>query len=264
MLAGAVAVYNEYGSVVLVIALTLAALWIGRPRAAAVLAASGTVLLALVPWIPQIVRGEQAVGHTKFNPLDATPSMTALRDLVGALGFGENGGTTSVTGRWLILVVMTGLAVAGAALVRRGWEQRPRAARDTARLLAATVVLTVIGYALAALVGVDIFTQRYLTAIVAPVAVLAAWVLTCVPGRFTVPVIAGLLAAVGIGNAIRRAGTEFEPSLAPVGVQARALHPRTVLTNTPTVLYYLRDLHPVLTARTTSGPAGPRRARARA
>ena len=139
MCAGAVAVYSEYGSVVFVIALALAALWVGRPRRGAVLAASGTVLLTLVPWIPQIVRGEQAVGHTKFNPLDATPSLTALRDLVGALAFGENGGTASAAGRWLILVVLIGLAAAGAALVRRGWAQRPRAARDTARLLAATV-----------------------------------------------------------------------------------------------------------------------------
>ena len=68
------------------------------------------------------------------------------------------------------------------------------------------------------------------------------------------PVIAGLLGAVGIGNAIRRAGTEFEPSLAPVGAQARALHPRTVLTNTPTVLYYLRDLHPVFDRPYNIGP----------
>ena len=93
---------------------------------------------------------ERAVGHTKFNPLDATPSLTAVRDLVGALAFGENGGTASAAGRWLILVVVIALAAAGAALVRRGWMQRPQAARDTVRLLAGTVVLTVIGYALAA------------------------------------------------------------------------------------------------------------------
>lgn len=66
--------------------------------------------------------------------------------------------------------------------------------------------------------------------------------------------IAALLTAVGVGNAIRRAGTEFEPSLTPVGAQARALRPRTVLTNTPTVLYYLRDLHPVFDRPYNIGP----------
>ena len=38
------------------------------------------------------------------------------------------------------------------------------------------------------------------------------------------------------------------------GVQARALHPRTVLTNTPTVLYYLRDLHPAFDRPYNIGP----------
>lgn len=254
VLAGVVAVYSEYGSVVFVIALAIAAAWAGRPRRGAVLAASGVVLLTLVPWIPQIVRGEDAVGRTKFNPMDATPSLRALRDLVDALAFGENGGTASATGRWLILVAFLILAVVAAALLHRGWDRRPRPTRDTACLLIATVLLTVIGYALAALVGVDIFTQRYLTAIVAPVAALAAWGLTCTPGRWTVPVVALLLTALGIGNAVRRAGTEFEPSLASVAARARALHPRTVLTNTPTVLYYLRDLHPVFDRPYNIGP----------
>ncbi|HET9104872.1 MAG TPA: glycosyltransferase family 39 protein [Solirubrobacteraceae bacterium] len=254
VLAGAVAVYTEYGSVVFVVAAALAALWIGRPRRGAVVVATAAVLLALVPWIPEIVRGEQAVGHTKFNPLDASPSLTALRDLVGALAFGENGGTASAAGRWLILIAVLALAAAGLAVVRRGWDQRPPAAQDTARLLAGTVLLTLIGYALAAVVGVDIFTQRYLTAIVAPVAALAAWALTCVAGRRTLAVAAILLAAVGIANAVRRAGTEFEPSVAALGPQVRALHPRTVLTNTPTVLYYLRDLHPIFDRPYNIGP----------
>lgn len=156
VLAGIVAVYSEYGSVVFVIALALVAAWVGRPRRGAVLAACGVVLLALVPWIPQIIRGENAVGHTKFNPLDATPSLRALRDLAAALAFGENGGTASSAGRWLILLAFLALTGVAATMLRRGWHQTPLATRDTARVLTATVLLTVIGYALAALVGVNI------------------------------------------------------------------------------------------------------------
>ena len=94
------------------------------------LAASASFLVTLVPWIRRSSR-RAAVGHSKFNPLDATPSLTAVRDLVGALAFGENGGTASAAGRWLILLVSSARRRRD-ALLRRGWMQRP-AVRNTVR-----------------------------------------------------------------------------------------------------------------------------------
>jgi hypothetical protein len=119
-----------------------------------------------------------------------------------------------------------------------------------------TLALSLIGYALLAPFGIQIFNQRYMTVFVALVAILAACSLVGAGGRRR-PLIAAAftaLAALGVGNAVRRAGGQFQPDLAPVRAAAVALHPAMVLTNTPTVLYYLRSLHPILDRPSNLGP----------
>jgi uncharacterized membrane protein len=247
-------VWTEYGSVIAMIALIASALWMGVPRRRTTLAVGGLAVLTLAAWIPEIVRGQHQVGVTKFDPVAATPSLTALRDVFVTLTFGENGGTSSPAGRWLVFAVMVGLCGAGYAILRRGWSQRDPRFRRAVRLLAVTALLTLIGYALAAPLGVHVFTQRYLTFLVPLAAGLAGAVLVSVQWRWAVPGAAVLLAALGVGNLVRRLGAQYEPDLTPISQIAERDHARTVLTNTPVVLYYLVSLRPIFDRPYNLGP----------
>jgi 4-amino-4-deoxy-L-arabinose transferase-like glycosyltransferase len=249
-----VAVWAEYASVIFVVALLLGALWIGVPRRRPTLIAVGLGLLTLAAWIPEIVRGQNQVGLTKLGPLGASPSLQALRDMFVTLTFGEHGGTMNGAGRWLLFGGLLAVCGAGAWLLAHGWAAHDERWRQTIRLLAATALMTVIGYALAAIVGVDVFTQRYITIEVPVVAALGAAAVAEIPWRWAVPVAVGCLFALGVGDFVKRLGGEYEPSLAPVRQAAISLHARTVLTNTPVVIYYLHSFHPDFDRQSNLGP----------
>ncbi len=252
--AGTVAVYTEYRSAIVIGAMVLAALWIGRPKRRLLVMTGSLSVLTLLAWVPQIIRGQDQVGVTKFDPHAATPSLTGLRDLFVTLPLGEHGGTSSSPGRWALFVVMIALCAIAGVLLHRSWGTLTPRARDTIRLLTATAVLTLVGYALAALVGIDIFTQRYLTILVPFAAGLGAAAITSIPRRWVLPVAVGLLVALGLGNFARRLGGQWAPDLAPVLAAARSMRPRTVLTNTPVVVYYLHAFRPVFDRPSNLGP----------
>jgi hypothetical protein len=266
-LAGVVAIYTEYSSAICLVALVLAALWIGRPSRRATLVTAGLALLAIAPWIPEIVHGQNQVGVTKFEPMNALPSFTGLREIVVSLVFGAGGGTTAPALRWLEFAVLAAGAVAVALVLRRGWARRGEPERRTIRLLGGGAVLTLVGYALAGVFDLNVFTPRYLTILVplaaAPAAAAVAGVerpsgprVASHPAarRGALALAALLLVAVGVVEVARRYDGEWQPDLAPVRAAATEMHPRSVLTNTPLVLYYLRPLRPALDRPYNLGP----------
>src|SRR5205085_2133486 len=193
------------------------------------------------PWIPQIVRAEHQVGITKLHPMFATPSLRGLRDAVVILAFGENGGTASSAGRWLELAAIVAVAVMAALVLRGGRFAADPRRRRAIVLIAATTALTLIGHALAPLVGVDVFTQRYMTILIPLAAALGAAAILATGSRTLFAGACVLLLAGGVVEAVRRYHGEYEPDITPVRQAAAADHPRTVLTNTPIVLFYLRS-----------------------
>lgn len=254
VLAGVVALYTEYAAAIFLVALAVAAILVRWPARARVAAACGLVLASMLPWIPEIVRGQNQIGITKISPPAAAPSLTGLRDLVVTLAFGENGGTTSSAGRWLLLLALGLLGLAAAVILRRGAARLGRAAPRVNGLIALAGVLTLAGHAIAAIAGIDVFSQRYTTILVPLAAVLGAAAVS-LGGRTRLPVLcAVLLSALGVVEIARRGGAQYEPPIAPVRAAALALHPRTVLTNTPIVQFYLRDLHPILDRPANYGP----------
>lgn len=252
--AGVVAVYTEYSSAICLVALVLASAWIGRPGRRATLLAGALALAAIGPWIPQIVRGQDQVGVTKFAPMNALPSLIGLRDTMLSLAFGENAGAGGSALRWLEFAVLLGAGVLIALMLRAGWSRRAEPERRTIRLLATASLLTLVGYALAAAVGLDVFAPRYLTILVALLAALAAAALVRIDRRGLLALATVLLIGVGLGEVARRYDGEWQPDLGPVRAAALSLRPRTVLTNTPLVLYYLRSLRPALDRPYNLGP----------
>jgi hypothetical protein len=253
VLAAIVAVYTEYTAAITLGAMIATAMWVGRPGRRATLAAGAAALVAILPWIPQIVRGQDQVGVTKFAPMNATASLTGLRDVAVSLVAGENGGTSSAAGRWLALLVLVAAGVVLGVVLSRRLRRGRRTERDTIALLVGTAALSLVGCGVASIVGIHVFSQRYLTILVPLLAGPAAYALLAAGPRLAVGA-AVILAGLGVVEVAKRFGAQFQTDLAPVARAAAAAHPRTVLTNTPLVLYYLRSLEPVMDRPYNIGP----------
>jgi hypothetical protein len=254
LLAGVIAMYTEYDSAIVLVALTATALWLGAPTRARMAVLGPLPVLAIAPWIPQIVRGQDAVGKTKLATPFSGPSPGTLRELTVSLAFGANGGTASVAGQWLEFAVIVLLIGAAAVVLRRTATARGRRWRYAVLLLGGTAALTLIGHAIAPAVGIQLFTARYLTILIPLAVALAAAALVASGRRW--PVLAASLVFVGAGavDLGLRYHHQWEPDLRPVRLAALSLHPHTVLTDNPDVVYYLGSLRPQLDRPFNLGP----------
>lgn len=255
--AGVIACYTEYASAIVVVAMVIAALVSGRPRRRPLVIATGVVFACVLPWLPEIVRAQNQVGITKIAPPYAEPTLGHLRDLVLGLTFGENDGVSSHAGRWLLFVIIIGALATLAVALRRRESQLQRLGSDAPaliRLFSLTAVLSLVGAGLAGLFGINVFTQRYLTVLLPIVVPCALAGLAVLAGWRAMPIVCGLLAILGVANAARRFGAEYEPSFAPVRAAVAAVHPATVLTDTPLVLYSLPEFHPAFDRPSNLGP----------
>lgn len=254
LLASITAIYTEYSAAIFVVAVAAAVVWVGRPPRVRMLLMAAVALAAMIPWIPQIVRGQDQVGITKIAPPFATPSLNGLRDSMLKLALGENGGTSSSLGRWFEFAVIVLLAGAAAFVLHRGWDRWDPRGRRAIVLTALTIALTLAGHALAATIGIDVFTQRYMTILVPLAAALAGAAVVTANHQALLVAASVLLVALGLAGVVRRYHAQYEPDFTPVRNAALAIRPRTVLTNTPLVLYYLRSLRPIFDRPSNFGP----------
>jgi hypothetical protein len=241
---GAIAVYTEYDSLIFLGALAAGALAIGRPSRIRMVIAGMFFLVALAPWVPQMVRAQHQVGITKLDPQFGATSLLALRNSSVILALGEHGGSSDAVVRWLEFGTLGAIAAATGIVLARDWPKRPPVARQAILLIAIATVLTLAGHAAAGLLGAEIFTQRYMTILIPLGALLVSSALVSFERSGLVAATLVVLALTGIAGVIRRSGAEYEPSFAPIRALALAEHPRTILTNTPLTLFYLRMLHP--------------------
>ncbi len=244
LLAGLIAIYTEYDSAIFLAALIASALWLGAPDRRRMAIFGPLPIIAIAPWIPQLVHAQHYVNLTKLSPIFPGPSPSSLRDAVDTLAFGEYGGTTHAAGRWLIFAALAAGIVAMAVILRRRFPGRGTPAGSTILLIASVAVLTLVGHAVAAWVGIDVFDQRYLTILIPLGAALGAAAVMAAGSRIAIAVAVTLLGALGVVDFAKRYHHQWQPDLSPVRAQALAMHPATVLTNTPVVDYYLQKLHP--------------------
>lgn len=254
LLAGVIAIYTEYDSAIFLVALTATALLLGAPARRRMAVLGLVPLLAIIPWIPQIVRGENAVGKTKLATPFSGPSPGVLRELTVSLAFGANGGTSSALGQWLEFGVIVALGAVAVIVLRRTAAARGRRWRFAILLIAGTAGLTLVGHAIAPAVGIQLFTARYLTIIIPLTLALIAAAVVSSGRRWPVIAASLVLVVAGALDLGLRYHHQWEPDLRPVRLAAIAMHPRTVLTDNPDVVYYLRALHPQLDRPFNLGP----------
>jgi len=250
--ASVLALYSEYLAVIFVVALTLSALAWGRRRRLTTAALGLLPLAALLPWLGQFERGQDALHHTKISPTFPGPSPSSLRDVAVRLVLGEHGAGATPGVRWLEFIAL--LAVLGWVVValRRGAGSQPATATAAATatatataalpVIATTGALVLAGHALAPLFGFEIFNERYLTVLIPIGAALLSAAVARANARWLWRGAAVLVAAAGVAVFVQRYGREYQPNLAPVRTAVAALHPRAVLTNSAVVAYYLRRL----------------------
>ena len=254
-----VALYAQYDSAFFLAAL-LTALLVSRARPAREVVLRGALpFLALVPWIPELLRGLEAIDETKASPVYAGLSPTSLRDVITALAFGEHGSASSTPLRWaqalaLLILLATATRPWGQSPPGpwgRRWGQSPngRIAGRTGRgagvrgqslVLVVVATGTLVLHAVAAAVGPDVFHQRYLTELVPVAAGIAALGVARVPRL--VPVAGVALAVLGAAVFVQRHGRELEPDAAALAPVVESAGERVVLTNSAVVAYYLRDV----------------------
>ncbi|MHB8695647.1 MAG: hypothetical protein ACYDHH_30875, partial [Solirubrobacteraceae bacterium] len=250
--AAVVAVYSEYDASATLIPLALAVAYLvpGRKRVRAPLLAL-VPLLAHAPWAHQLSRSLNLVHVTKAGGFYLNVAPGTVRDQLVPLVYGQTGQHLSALGRTAALLAAVGVVAAGlrlmatgsAAAVVAGARARGRA---TTVLVAACLVGTLLLHMLAPAVGIGIFNQRYLTAVIPLACVPFAYLLTRIPWRRATPAAAIALAAFGCGLAIKRLHNDTEPDPALIRAAVAKYHPGTILTNSAVIDYYLRDLHPLL------------------
>lgn len=218
--AGAVVgVWSEYDAVLFLVALAFAI----RPTKAELVRALAP-LLTLVLWLPEALRGLDAVDVTKVSPIYPGPSPASLRDVVVRLAFGEHATADAVGLRWLQFVAITAVLVV--------------AFRAAPRVLWVTALGTLGLHAVVALVGPDVFAPRYLTELIPlGAAALGIW-LAGVPVRAAVPVAAAAMAMLAVAVFVKRTGRELEPDIAALRPAVAAAQ-RPVVTNSAVIAYYL-------------------------
>ncbi|MDQ6779256.1 MAG: glycosyltransferase family 39 protein [Actinomycetota bacterium] len=257
--AGVVAVYAEYDAIVLLVALTIAAVaWGGRSRLRT--GVLGLLPLAsLLPWAGQFERAQDALNHTKVSPTFPGPSLSSLRDVTDRLVLGEHGAGAGAVLRWLEFVALVAVLAAVLLILRRARAADPSSERTRAVLwIATTGALIAVGHALAPLFGTEIFNERYLTVLLPLGAALIAAAVAEVNARWLWRAAVAVVAIVGVAVLVQRFGREYEPDLAPVRTAVVALDPRTVLTNSAVVAYYLRRLPVVVDRPFGLGPGRER------
>jgi Dolichyl-phosphate-mannose-protein mannosyltransferase len=257
--AAVVALYAEYDAIIFLVALTMAAVAWGRRSRLRTGALGLLALAALLPWTNQFERAQNALNRTKVSPTFPGPSLGSLRDVTDRLVLGEHGAGAGAVVRWLEFAALLAVLAAVIVILRRAVTAEPSSPRARAVLVIATTsALVALGHALAPLFGTEIFNERYLTVLLPLGGALigAAVEEVSAPWLWRAAVVAVALVAVAVF--VQRNGREYEPDLAPVRTVVAALHPRTVLTNSAVVAYYLRRLPVVVDRPFGLGPGRER------
>ena len=230
------AVYSQYYAALFLVPLVLALAATRARPLREVLGLGLAPFLTLVPWVPELLDSRDLAGETKVDPTYPAPSPGSLRDLVASLFFGEHGAAGASAGRWLQLLVVVGLVVAAVVLLKRRDE------RDALWLLGGTAAGTLVLHGVAAVAGLDVFQERYLTGLLPLVVALLAGGVASVAWRPALPAAAAVLVLGGIAVIVQREGRELEPDYERVERVVAEERPRAVVTNSAVVAYYLRDV----------------------
>ena len=255
-----VALYSEYDAALTLVPLAGALIVAGlRPwRRVALLGLAP--LLSLVPWTPELLRSLDKLNETKTAPDYPDPTPGVVRDEIVPLFFGEHGATYSAGVHTLQFLAVAGALALAAWLLWRGEGQvapgpePPAVRRPVFWLLAGTAAGALVLHALAAYAGLDLFSTRYLTALLPLCAALLACGVALVPWRSALPLAAAVLIALGVAVFLHREGRELEPDLGRAETSARGADAQVILTNSSVVAFYLRDLQVVLDRPFGLGP----------
>jgi hypothetical protein len=250
-LAGAtLALHSEYDAALfLAPLLCLPALW--RRRGWREIVPLGALpALTLLPLVGEMRRGLDQLDVTKLTPPSSDLSAASLRDSLVSLFTGSHGLAGSAAVRGLQLALLLGALALAATWLWRRWGRLARLGdgqREIAVwLLVVMPAAAVVLHALASIPGPEIFDSRYLVALIPFACALLAAGVDALPWRFAVPAVAAGLLALGVAVFVQRYDRELHPDVEPAGEAVRAAGAGTVLTNSPVVAFYLRDLDPRL------------------
>ena len=265
---GAVALHSEYNAALTLAALVGALIVAGlRPwRRVALLGLAP--FASLLPWLPELLRSLDKVNETKVAPTYPDPSAGVIREQLVPVFFGEHGATYSAGTHTLMFLAVAGALALAARLL---WRSEPEAPlgpepagvrRPVFWLLAGTAAGSLVLHILAGYAGLDLFADRYLYALIPLSVALLACGLVLVRRRAALALAAVAVLGLGIAAFLQ---SDNQADLSRAEALARGADADVILTNTPIVAYYLRELDVVLDRPFGLGPGreGATRARGR-
>lgn len=240
---GTVAMYSEYYSALYLIAIIVALVVLADPRRLSRRDAILFGVLPLVlflPWIPELVRSLGDVSKTKLPLPQGGISLGLVRDALVPLFYGAHGAAASVAARSLQALALVGVLGWSCARVWR------HASRQAFWLLAAVMLMVLIGYLVVSVVHTDIFKSRYMTTVIPLAVAVVAGAVAGLRWRPAVPLAAAALAALGVAILVTRASREYEPDTPAAVAIAQHAGYRVILTNSSQVAFYGRKLDVIL------------------
>ena len=242
------ALYSEYDAGLFLGVVLVGLLVIGRParRETLVFGVLPPALL-FAPWTGEVLRSLDQVGETKPSPVAPDPTPGAWGDVIVPEFLGRYGRDASETVRTVELAALAAAFVAAWLLL---WRRAAAVRAPLALVVSAGLGTLVLHAAIHGLGGPDLFTARYLV-VIAPIGVVlvaGAVALLAEARRWSLPVAAIALLAIGTASAVRRLDSDsardpdrYRAFLADEGVQ-------TAITNNAAVIRYLPDQRVVFAA----------------
>lgn len=245
LVGAAVALHSEYDSV-LFLGPLLAIPPLVRRRGWREAVGFGTLpLLTLLPLVGEMRASADQLDVTKLAPPSDGVSFDSVQHTVVSLLLGTHGVADAPLLRAIQAIVVLGVLALAALWLGRGFGRLAAVAPERRTLalwlLAWVPGAAVVLHAVVSLLGPEVFDARYLSGLIPFAVALLASVVVALPTRGTTMAAAGLL-VLGAVVFETRHGRELQPDVTPAADLARAAQPRTVLTNSALVAYYLRDL----------------------
>jgi len=249
-LSAVAAIYSEYNAALTLIPLLIGLVLLRPGRRWRTLGLGMLPALALLPWIPQLVRSVNDLDVTKTGVGYLTVTPGSVRDQLVSLYYGSTGESLGAGARALAVLVLIAVMAAGARVI----ASRAHNARPLLVLLGWAAIGTLVLTALAPAFGIGIFNVGYLTILIPLGVIPLAAALAAIPIRAVIPISSAALVFAGAALAVKRSHEAADIDVSAIASVVRAEHVRTVLTNSAVVAYYFRDDNAILDRPFGLGP----------
>lgn len=237
LVAAVAAIFAEYNAALTLVPLVAGLVLVRSSRRWQTLGLGILPAVAILPWIPQLVRSMNDLDVTKTGIGYLTVTPASVRNQLAALYYGSTGQNLGPAARTVAVLALVAVMALGVRVIAR----RGPAARPLLVLVSFAGIGTLGLSALAPALGIGIFNVGYLTVLIPLGAIPLAAAVAAIPIRRIVPIAAAAVLVAGVVFAVKRSREAPDINVPAIASVLHTGHVRTVLTNSAVVAYYFRN-----------------------